>query len=76
MQLGLSLDDNPAVSLLTLCFGWLLTLPKSIEIRIPEARYFCSEAALVAFAELTFGMLLSGIFRTFRARHYSARVQN
>jgi hypothetical protein len=34
MQLGLSLDDNPAVSLLTLCFGWLLTLPMSIEICI------------------------------------------
>jgi hypothetical protein len=28
----MSLDDNPTVSLLTLCFGWLLTLPKSIEI--------------------------------------------
>jgi hypothetical protein len=29
-----------------------------------------SEAALVAFAELTLVMLLFGIFRTFRARHY------
>jgi hypothetical protein len=54
MQLGLFLDDNPAVSLLTLCFGWLLTLPKSIEIRIPKAKYFCPKRPLWHSLSLTF----------------------